>query len=81
MVLGRSGRWERPKMKSFIPHRSVLPKAPSCSHLSRHSRSTAAEAGMPGGISEAGILAVGILVVSEATRRPWRVSVLITRES
>ena len=27
MVLSRSGRWERPKMKSFIPHRSVLPKA------------------------------------------------------
>jgi hypothetical protein len=27
MVLGRSGRRERPKMKSFIPHGSVLPKA------------------------------------------------------
>jgi hypothetical protein len=33
------------------------------------------------GISEAGIMAVGIWAVGEATRRRWWVSVLITLES
>lgn len=75
-------------MKSFIPHGSVLPKAYgilfACALMLAPEPTFAQHGGgggHAGGISEAGILVVGILVMGEATRRRWWVSVLVTRES